>query len=112
MYIVIFITVGEREEAYRIARVLVDEGYAACVNIVDRVRSIFRWEGNHDEVEESLLIVKSLDTKLAELIERVKELHSYRVPEIIAIEVMGGSKDYLEWVSAQAKVGERETKNG
>ena len=97
-YIVLFITTGSTEEAQQISRVLLEQKKAACVNIVPKVDSRFWWEGKLDSAQESLLIVKSKASLLPEIIKLVKEAHSYEVPEIIALPIIGGNQDYLEWI--------------
>ncbi len=101
--IIVLITAGSGEEAAAIAAALVDEHLAACVNIVPAVRSLFFWEGKTQDANETLLICKSREPLLDELISRVKSLHSYTVPEIIALPVVGGSRDYLDWVRESTK---------
>jgi periplasmic divalent cation tolerance protein len=105
MHIVIFITVGGREEGARIAKVLVEERLAACVNIIEGMCSVFRWKGKVEEAKEFLLIAKSVDGLLDSLIKRVRELHSYTTPEIISFKITGGSKEYLDWVASNVKAG-------
>jgi periplasmic divalent cation tolerance protein len=112
MHIVIFITAGKREEAKHIAEDLVEGGYAACVNIIDGVTSIFRWQGKIEEAKEYLLVIKSLESRLDDITRRVKQLHSYAVPEIIAFRVIGGSKDYLEWITSSVERNDRGNNNG
>jgi periplasmic divalent cation tolerance protein len=112
MYIVIFITVGKRGEAKHIAEALVEGEYAACVNIIDNVTSIFRWQGKIEEAKECLLVIKSLESRLDDIIRRVKQLHSYVVPEIIAFKVVCGSKDYLEWITSSVERIDRGNDNG
>lgn len=97
--IVVLITAASREEADRIARRLVEERLAACVNIVPQVRSLFVWEQKLSQEDEVLLLVKSRRARFAQLAAVVKQLHSYSVPEIIALPVVMGSADYLRWVS-------------
>jgi len=97
--IVVLITAVSREEADRIARRLVEDRLAACVTIVPQVRSIFMWEQKLSQEDEVLLLVKSRRAQFAQLAEAVKRLHSYSVPEIIALPVVMGSADYLRWVS-------------
>jgi len=97
--IVVLITVASREEADRIARRLVDDRLAACVTIVPQVRSLFMWEQKLSQEDEVLLLVKSRRARFAQLAAAVKRLHSYSVPEIIALPVVMGSADYLRWVS-------------
>ena len=86
-HIVLFITTANAEEAQRIADVLLNEKKAACVNIVPRVDSLFWWQGKLDSAQESLLIVKSKASVLNEIVTLVRELHSYDVPEIIALPI-------------------------
>jgi periplasmic divalent cation tolerance protein len=97
--IVVLITAVSREEADRIARRLVEDRLAACITIVPHVRSIFMWEQKLSQEDEVLLLVKSRRAQFAQLAEAVKRLHSYSVPEIIALPVVMGSADYLRWVS-------------
>jgi periplasmic divalent cation tolerance protein len=94
----VLITASSGEEAAKIATALVDEHIAACVNIVPEVRSLFFWEGRTQDAREALLICKSRQPLLEKLVRRVKSLHSYTVPEIIALPIIGGSRDYLDWV--------------
>lgn len=96
--IIVLITASSGSEAERIARALVEEHLAACVNIVPEVRSFFFWDQKVQEEREVLLIGKSRAPLMERLIKRVKELHSYTVPEIIALPVVAGSREYLQWV--------------
>lgn len=96
--IIVLITAGSGEEAHRIADKLLAERKAACVNIVSGVSSFFRWQGKVDSARETLLIVKSTRELLDDVISLVKSLHSYELPEIIALPVIGGNTDYLEWI--------------
>jgi periplasmic divalent cation tolerance protein len=98
--VVVLITTGNEEEAHKIARLLVNEKKAACVNIVPRVDSLFRWEGKIDSTCESLLLVKTRASLLSEIISLVKQVHSYEVPEIIALPIVGGSEEYLKWLDS------------
>ncbi len=97
-YIVIFITVSTNQEANAIADILVQERKAACVNIVPGLQSKFWWQGKMESADESLLIVKTKAAILDSVIDRVKQIHSYDVPEIIALPVIGGNEDYLNWI--------------
>jgi periplasmic divalent cation tolerance protein len=97
--LVVLITVASREEAERIARRLVEDRLAACVNIVPQVRSLFIWQGKFSQEDELLLVAKSRRARFQELTTAVKELHSYSVPEIIALPILAGSADYLGWVA-------------
>jgi periplasmic divalent cation tolerance protein len=96
--IIVLITASSANEAATIAAALVDEHIAACVNIIPEVRSLFLWEGKTQDARETLLICKSRQPLLKKLILRVKALHSYTVPEIIALPIIAGSQDYLDWV--------------
>lgn len=96
--IIVLITVGSEEEAHKIAELLVNEKKAACVNIVPEIDSIFSWEGKIDSAQESLLLVKTRASLFPEIVELVKRMHSYEVPEIIALPIIAGSEDYLKWL--------------
>ncbi len=96
--IFVLITTGSRAEADTIARRLVEERLAACVNIISQVRSLFSWEQKLSEEDEALLIVKSRRPLFCRLADRVRSLHSYTVPEIIALPVLEGSAAYLKWI--------------
>jgi periplasmic divalent cation tolerance protein len=100
-YIVVFITVADEEEAGLISRVLLKQRKAACVNIIPAVKSLFRWREKIDPTQESLLIIKTRFVLLEEVTQLVKEIHSYEVPEIIALPVIGGNQDYLEWIGKE-----------
>ena len=82
----------------KIAHTLVEEKLVACINIA-AVNSIFRWEGKVEEEEEALLVMKTKANKLKQVIERVKTLHSYEVPEVIALPIIDGNTDYTDWIS-------------
>lgn len=96
--LVVFITAPNEEEAAKIGRALVEERLAACANIIPSVRSIYRWKGEVCDDSECLLVIKTLWDRFGELERRVKELHSYEVPEIIALKIVNGSQEYLDWV--------------
>jgi len=98
--IIVLITAASKEEAEKIGMALVNEHVAACVNIVTEVRSLFFWNGTTHDERETLLICKSKEQLLELLITKVKALHSYSVPEILALPIIGGSTDYLMWLQA------------
>ena len=100
-YIVVLVTTGTVEEANKIAAVLLEQRKAACVNIVPRVNSRFWWQGELDSAEESLLIVKTRASLLDEVASLVKEAHSYDVAEVIALPIVGGNRDYLDWMDKE-----------
>ena len=97
-HVVVFITAATADEAQSISNFLVSRRKAACVNIVPQVHSMFWWQGKIEYADEALLIVKTKATLLEELIGLVKQNHSYDVPEIIALPIIGGSRDYLQWL--------------
>ena len=101
--IVIFVTTGSEEEAHKVAELLLERRKAACVNIVPGVASSFWWQGKLDSARESLLIIKTRALLLPEIIELVKSVHSYEVPEIIALPIIGGNEDYLKWIDDEVK---------
>jgi len=102
-YIVLFITTATAGEAQRISNVLLNQRKVACVNIVPRVSSLFWWQDKLDSAQESLLIVKTKASLLDEIVRLVKELHSYDIPEIIALPIVGGNQDYLEWIGKEVR---------
>ena len=90
----------------RLARLIVEERLAACVNI-SQVRSTFVWEGKVDEEAEDLLIIKTESLLVEELMARVREVHPYDLPEIVVLPIIGGDEGYLEWISESVRVGPR-----
>lgn len=96
--IVVLVTAPSADGAAKIARTLVEEHLAACVNIVPGIRSIYRWEGRVADDPEWLLVIKTGRRCFAELEARVLALHPYSVPEVIAVEIVEGSKPYLDWL--------------
>ena len=96
---VVYVTVGKLDEAEQIARTLVDEQLVACVNLIPQVRSFYRWEGAVQDDAEILLIIKTIEAHLATLEARIRQLHSYDVPEFIALPISEGSQPYLSWLA-------------
>ncbi len=103
--VVLLCTVPSEEVGTKLARSLVQEGLVACVNVVPGLRSIYRWKGEVCEDAELLLVMKSVRSRSGAIAERVKELHPYETPELIALPVGGGTDGYLAWVREQACVG-------
>lgn len=101
--IVILITASTGAEAQQIADKLLAQRKAACVNIIPNVHSLFWWKGEIDSAEETILIVKSRASLIDEIVSLVKEVHSYEVPEVIALPLVGGNQDYLNWLSAELR---------
>jgi len=103
--IVVFVTASAEEEAHRIAELLLNQRKAACINIVPKVDSLFWWQGTLDSARESLLIIKTRASLLPEVVELVKSVHSYEVPEVIALPIIGGNEEYLKWIDSEVKKG-------
>ena len=99
-YIVVIMTTSSKEEAARIVSSLLRERLIACANIVGPVSSLFWWQGKIDEENEFLVFMKSHRNLFERLSERVREIHSYDVPEIIALPIIKGSPSYLDWLKA------------
>lgn len=100
---IVFVMAGDAAEAEKIARSLVEERLAACANIVGPVRSIYRWKGKIEDTTEHLIILKTRASQYLHLQRRVKKLHTYEVPEIIALTLATGSPPYLDWVFDSTK---------
>ena len=102
-YIVVFITVDSPATALKITDKLLTKRKAACVNIIPKAESQYWWQGKIESANELLLIVKTRAALLDELVTLVKQIHPYSVPEIIALPIIGGNKDYLKWVDDETK---------
>ena len=98
---IIYMTAGNVDEASRIAKTLVQRRLAACVNIIDGIRSVYEWEGNIQDEREVVMIAKTHADCLSELEEAVKGMHSYDCPCIIEVAVSGGNNAFLDWVKNQ-----------
>jgi periplasmic divalent cation tolerance protein len=103
---IVFVTAGSEQEAAGIGRTLVEERLAACANIIPSIRSIYRWKGKICDEGEVLIIIKTRTSKYESLQKRVKELHSYEVPEIVSFPVAEGLPQYLDWVVEETKEGD------
>ena len=99
MYIVVLVTAKDEAQANKIAEKLVAEKLAACANIVPGIQSIFHWKGKLDRAQEVLLILKSRRRHFPAIVKTVQALHSYDVPEVIALPIVEGNKDYLNWLT-------------
>jgi periplasmic divalent cation tolerance protein len=99
--IVVLSTCGSAEEAAKIARALVEKKLAACVNVMPAVRSFYRWKDVIEDEQESLLVIKSSRALFNDLRVEIERLHSYEVPEVIAVPVVDGSEGYLEWLDRE-----------
>ncbi len=98
MKIVIFVTAANKLQGKKIAQALIKEKLAACVNIINPVGSFFFWDNKIDSAKEAMLVIKTKKSLFKKLEKRVKALHSYDVPEIIALPIVAGNKAYLDWI--------------
>lgn len=99
MHIVILVTAKDEAQANKIAEKLVAEKLVACANIVPGIQSIFRWQGKVDRAREVLLVLKSRRRHFSVIVKTIKAMHSYDVPEVIALPIIEGNKDYLQWIT-------------
>lgn len=95
-----YVTAGSRGEARALARTLVEERLAACVNIIDGATSIYRWKGGVEEATESLMIVKTSSERFEAMVRRVREIHSYDTPCVLELPIGRGNPDYLAWLKS------------
>jgi periplasmic divalent cation tolerance protein len=96
--VVVLITAPDADTAARIARTLVEEKLAACGNVLPQVRSIYRWQGKVEDASEALLVLKTARGRFKEIVDRVRAIHPYEVPEVIALPVAAGYDVYLDWI--------------
>ena len=96
--LIVFVTVSSQEEGERIGSSLVESKLAACVNVLPQVSSIFSWQGKIEKDGEIMLLIKTTSERMDDLAAKIKEMHSYDVPEILAVPVFAGSRDYIDWV--------------
>jgi len=99
MVAVVYTTIDDINDARRIAHTLVEEQLVACVNIIPKCLSIYRWKGKIETENENILIAKTVDDNIKKTITRIKELHSYDVPDIIVLPIIGGLKEYLDYLT-------------
>ena len=104
-HMAVFITAPNEEEGALLARTLVEERLCACVNIIPGIRSIYRWEGSICDESEVMMVAKTASSLAPVLVKRVKELHSYHVPEVICLPITTGSGDYLDWIDDSVDIG-------
>ena len=98
---IVYCTVPNEFNANLIATTIVDENLAACVNIVPAITSIYKWDGKVQNDNELLLIIKTQESMFESLEKRIKEFHEYSIPEIIAIPIVKGNKEYLDWINKE-----------
>ena len=102
--IVVLVTTQDITEAEKIAGELVKDGLAACVNIINKVRSVYRWQGEICRETEALCIIKTVKGNFEALKDKVKSIHSYTVPEVIGLPIEIGSDKYLKWLVKETKI--------
>ncbi len=100
---IVLTSVGSHEEALNIARALVDQKLAACVNVISGVDSIYRWEGKIEQAKEWLLMIKTTADAFERVRDKIKELHSYELPECVCIGIEDGDANYLKWIAESVK---------
>jgi len=98
--IIVLVTAKDKKEAIKITNGLLEAKLIACANIIDGVQSFFWWQGKIDSSKEVLLLLKTKKILFKKLLVKVKSLHSYQTPEIIALPIIDGSKDYLNWINS------------
>jgi periplasmic divalent cation tolerance protein len=98
-FVVVLVTAGDMDEAARIGRTLVEERLIACANVVGPIRSIYRWQGAVEDASEHLLLLKARAADVPAIEARVRTLHSYEVPEVLALPIRGGAAAYLAWLA-------------
>jgi periplasmic divalent cation tolerance protein len=101
--LVVFTTVEKQEDGLRLARLLIERGLAACVQILPQMVSIYRWQGAVEQASEALLLIKTTRTAYLQLETAIKQNHPYQTPEIIALPIEAGSTEYLDWLSDSVK---------
>ena len=99
--LLVYITTATPEEARSLAETLVQERLAACCTVIEGARSIYRWESEVKQEQETLMMIKTMSNVYSDLEKRVRELHSYDTPEIIAVDIKAGSRDYLVWLQGE-----------
>ena len=99
MVAIVYSTIGTIQDARRIAHSLVEKQLVACVNIIPKIESVYRWKGKIENDEEVVLFAKTPDKNVKKTIQRIKTLHSYELPDIIVLPIIGGLKDYLDYIT-------------
>ena len=103
MVAVVYTTIDSEQDARKIARILVEEQIVACVTIIPNAESIYRWKGNIEEEKEFILLAKTVDKNVTKAIKRIKEFHTYELPDVIALPVTAGLEEYIEYVDRETE---------
>ena len=103
MVTIIYTTINDEQDARKIANFLIQEQIVACVNIIPNIESIYRWKGRIEEEKEYILIAKTVDENVNKTINRIKELHNYEIPDIIAVPIIDGNTDYLDYIKRETE---------
>ena len=101
MAALIYSTIGNIDDARRISNILIEEHMVACVNIIPKIESVYWWQGKIENSEEVLIIAKTVDKNVKKVIQKIKSLHTYELPDIIVLKIIDGLKDYLDYISYQ-----------
>lgn len=109
---IVLMTASDEEEGGRIARALVEEKLCACVNIIPKIRSVYRWQDKIWDEGETMMMAKTESVLAPAIVKRVRELHSYEVPEVICLPVETGSGDYLDWIEDSVDVPTEKEEEG
>jgi len=99
MVAIVYTTINKIQDGRRIARTLVEEKLVSCVNIIPKIESVYRWKGKIENDEEVILIAKTVDKNVKKTIQRIKTLHPYELPDIVVIPIIGGLKEYLDYIT-------------
>ena len=105
--VIVLTTLAVGTDAAALARTLVAERLAACVNVLPVMTSVYRWEGRVEEDQERQLVIKTAEGRVTALVDRLRTLHPYTVPEVLVIQASGGSEDYLRWIHGSVASGEQ-----
>jgi periplasmic divalent cation tolerance protein len=103
MYVLLYVTASNAEEARTIGMEMVKRRLAACANVLEKIHSVYWWKGKIEEDSEALLILKSRKDKLRDIVKAVKKMHSYENPAVVALPILGGSEDFLEWIGEEVR---------
>jgi periplasmic divalent cation tolerance protein len=102
MVSIVYSTIDNIQDARKIAYTLIEEQLVACVNIIPNVESIYRWKGKIEEENEVVIIAKTIDEKIEKTILRIEQMHSYELPDIVVLPIIGGLNDYLDYLSTES----------